>query len=196
MLMDNTFLSYIFIYVHLMSKVMIMTLPLILMLTILSMKFIHPIGMLMYLIMFTILICLKMSFLYKSLWFSYLLFLSMIGGLLILFLYFVSTSSNEKIKLFKSDYLLISIIFSSMLSTMFIIYSQFDLFSMTLFKMPSSNMMNLSNYNWSNLIHFDSYQMFSLNYKTTILTMIYLLFTLFSLMKMCMKMYGPLRQFI
>ncbi|YP_002889393.1 NADH dehydrogenase subunit 6 (mitochondrion) [Cephus cinctus] len=167
-----------------------------LILLILMIKSIHPIEMMIYLIMFSIIMCLKTSLLYKNFWFSYMLFLTMIGGILVLFLYFVSTASNEKYQL--NDNLnikFLTIMISISFILMFIMYV-FDYFSINMIELNMNHNLIIKMNNWSNSNSYNMHQMFNNNYKVTLMTMIYLLFTLFSVMKMCMKMYGPLRQHI
>nr|AJE61809.1 NADH dehydrogenase subunit 6 [Cephus sareptanus] len=156
----------------------------------------HPVEMMIYLVVFSIITCMKISLLYKNFWFSYMLFLSMVGGILVLFLYFVSTASNEKYKMnfnFFINFLMMLI--STFTILMFIMYT-FDYFSMNMFEYNMNYKLIITMKNWSNINSFNMYQMFNNNYKITLMMMIYLLFTLFSVMKMCMKMYGPLRQYI
>nr|ARO34916.1 NADH dehydrogenase subunit 6 [Phylloecus linearis] len=179
---------------YLIIKILIIYLPIILAIIPLFHKSIHPVSMMIYLILFTIFNCLKMSILFLNSWFSYMLFLTMIGGLLILFLYFVATSSNEKIKSFKLNYFLIKITSMSIMMVIMSIMFYFDTFSILSIDNITNQSMFMKN-NWSNINHFNSSQMFNLTYKITLIMMIYLLFTLFTLMKMCMKMYGPLRQY-
>nr|YP_009180582.1 NADH dehydrogenase subunit 6 [Calameuta filiformis]ALM04138.1 NADH dehydrogenase subunit 6 [Calameuta filiformis] len=155
----------------------------------------HPVELMVYLIMFSIIMCLKTSLLNKNFWFSYLLFLTMIGGILILFLYFVSTASNEMNNTFKMNLGLFMSTFIAIFIILVTIMYMYDSFSIMLIEdMLNQNLM-FSSPNWSNYNEFKMTQMFNINYKITLMIMLYLLFTLFSVMKMCMKMYGPLRQF-
>nr|YP_010454792.1 NADH dehydrogenase subunit 6 [Pachycephus smyrnensis]UTY22582.1 NADH dehydrogenase subunit 6 [Pachycephus smyrnensis] len=196
MLMNNPSFNLIMM-MQFLSKMFIFYTPLILITIMLSLKLTHPITMMISLISISIFTCLNMSIMNKNSWFSYMLFLTMIGGLLILFLYFVSTSSNEKIYLFKLDYLLTTIMMSTMVMMILITNLYFDLFSiMSVTSSMNNNLIKMNNFNWSNLLHFNSFQMFNISYKITIMIMTFLLFVMFSLMKMCMKLYGPLRQFM
>nr|ARO34954.1 NADH dehydrogenase subunit 6 [Pachycephus smyrnensis] len=195
MLMNNPF--NLIMMMQFLSKMFIFYTPLILITIMLSLKLTHPITMMISLISISIFTCLNMSIMNKNSWFSYMLFLTMIGGLLILFLYFVSTSSNEKIYLFKLDYLLTTIMMSTIVMMILITNLYFDLFSiMSVTSSMNNNLISMNNFNWSNLLHFNSFQMFNISYKITIMIMTFLLFVMFSLMKMCMKLYGPLRQFM
>nr|UYA96529.1 NADH dehydrogenase subunit 6 [Syrista sp. 1 GYN-2021c] len=176
-------------------KPMMIYLSLILIITPLTMKNMHPTSMLIFLVLFTTTICMKMSMIHKNSWFSYLLFLSMIGGILILFLYFVSICSNEKSMLNQHELKMMLTLMFMVTSTLIMIIYFFDSFSI----MGIENNFNSKNFmltskNWSNFNHYNSFQMYNSTYKTTIMCMIYLLFSLYTLMKMCMKYYGPLRQ--
>nr|YP_009328041.1 NADH dehydrogenase subunit 6 [Trachelus tabidus]APC92684.1 NADH dehydrogenase subunit 6 [Trachelus tabidus] len=163
---------------------------------IMTMKNNHPIELMIYLILFSIIMCLKVGMMYKNFWFSYMLFLTMIGGILILFLYFVSTASNEKMNLSKYNYNKIFIISISILIGMLCIMHSFDYFSINMIEYSMNNKLSMKMNNWSNAHNYSMFQMFNNNYKITLMMMIYLLFTLYSVMKMCMKMYGPLRQYL
>nr|ARO34967.1 NADH dehydrogenase subunit 6 [Syrista parreyssii]UGN61586.1 NADH dehydrogenase subunit 6 [Syrista parreyssii] len=151
----------------------------------------HPITMMMCLVIYSSIIAVKMTFLYKNSWYSYLLFLSMIGGILILFLYFVSVAPNEKFSFLKNEFMKLTLfmIISAILIYMIMYYNN-DYFSMTtLFE--KNNSFNLTN--WSDHLDYNTTEMFNKNFKATIFMMIYLLYSLYTILKMCMSMYGPLR---
>nr|AHA52497.1 NADH dehydrogenase subunit 6 [Cardiochiles fuscipennis] len=56
----------------------------------------HPFNLCLFLIIYVILVCIKMNYLIANFWYSYILFLIMIGGVMVLFMYFTSISSNEE----------------------------------------------------------------------------------------------------
>nr|UGN61599.1 NADH dehydrogenase subunit 6 [Janus megamaculatus] len=157
-------------------------------------KTVHPVTMMFYLMLFSSTVCLKMSLIYKNSWFSYMLFLSMVGGMLVMFLYFVSTTPNEPNSISKKEMNHMLTMMISTLMIMLMIMYFFDSFTMISVENNFNMNLTMNIMPWSNYINFNSFQMYSLNYKTTLLVMIYLLFTLYSLLKMCMKYYGPLRQ--
>nr|UGN61612.1 NADH dehydrogenase subunit 6 [Janus megamaculatus] len=157
-------------------------------------KTVHPVTMMFYLMLFSSTVCLKMSLIYKNSWFSYMLFLSMVGGMLVMFLYFVSTTPNEPNSISKKEMNHMLTMMISTLMVMLMIMYFFDSFTMISVENNFNMNLTMNIMPWSNYINFNSFQMYSLNYKTTLLVMIYLLFTLYSLLKMCMKYYGPLRQ--
>nr|YP_009180595.1 NADH dehydrogenase subunit 6 [Calameuta idolon]ALM04151.1 NADH dehydrogenase subunit 6 [Calameuta idolon] len=155
----------------------------------------HPIELMIYLTVFSIIMCIKTSFLNKNFWFSYLLFLTMIGGIMILFLYFVSTASNEMSELTKPSLLMSSMILIAIFISLISMLMTWDMFSTELIEVNMNINPMFLNTNWSETISYQMNQMFNNNYKISLMIMIYLLFTLFTVMKMCMKMYGPLRQY-
>nr|DAC76880.1 TPA_asm: NADH dehydrogenase subunit 6 [Pseudomyrmex gracilis] len=59
----------------------------------------HPTHLILMLIMYSLMICLNLSMLKKTFLFSIIVFLIMISGVLIIFLYFSSLISNEKVHL-------------------------------------------------------------------------------------------------
>nr|YP_010596819.1 NADH dehydrogenase subunit 6 [Stenocephus fraxini]WAK85078.1 NADH dehydrogenase subunit 6 [Stenocephus fraxini] len=181
-------------YKLLISYFMIMTvmIPLIIM-------SIHPVTLMLLLILFSLLVSMKIKFIYSNFWFSYMLFLAMIGGVLIMFLYLTSTASNEKIKINLSYLILILFTMFCMLIMFMSITLYYDLYSMSLTMNNNINMNQnffLTTNNWSNMMSYKSLNMFNDTYKMSLMIMMYLLFTLYTLMKLCMKMYGPLRQFM
>nr|WAK83088.1 NADH dehydrogenase subunit 6 [Janus sp.] len=173
------------------TSFMIITLLTIMLIT----KFNNPLSLMILLILVSLFVTLKISVLYKNFWFSYMLLLTMIGGILILFLYFVSVCSNEYMKLFKYSYTMIININLSILLIMSLLYyfymePFFFIYEENLIKTHSFLMEN-----WSSKLPYNSHQMFNLTSSLSILIMAYLMFVLFSLVKICMKFYGPLRQF-
>nr|AND96742.1 NADH deshydrogenase subunit 6 [Onthophagus nitidior] len=83
---------------------MLLMLMLMLMFSMLIMTIKHPLSIGIILLMQTINLSLYMGYLNLNYWYSYILFLIMIGGMLVLFIYMTSIASNEKftpsIKLF------------------------------------------------------------------------------------------------
>nr|APX40587.1 NADH dehydrogenase subunit 6 [Cryptocephalus rufipes] len=80
----------------------------------------HPLTLGFVLLLQTIVIALLTGFMSLNFWPSYIIFIIMIGGLLILFIYMTSVASNEKFKF--SLKLLLSIILTSLLSMVLVLF--------------------------------------------------------------------------
>nr|YP_010625983.1 NADH dehydrogenase subunit 6 [Parainocellia braueri]WBK02729.1 NADH dehydrogenase subunit 6 [Parainocellia braueri] len=140
----------------------------------------HPLIMGFLLIIQTLLISLITGFINNMFWFSYILFIIMIGGMMILFIYMTSLASNEKYQFSSSFFFMnISLLF------LFIIM----LFIIDPFYFNSINMNNEMN------ITLNLNKLYNLNSKNiTLISIIYLLFTLITVIKITNKNLGPLRQ--
>jgi NADH-ubiquinone oxidoreductase chain 6 len=55
----------------------------------------HPLAIGLILLIQTTIVCLIRGTIYRRFWFSYILFIIMIGGMLVLFIYITSLTSNE-----------------------------------------------------------------------------------------------------
>nr|AXS65110.1 NADH dehydrogenase subunit 6 [Coleoptera sp. 7 KM-2017] len=144
----------------------------------------HPLSMGITLLMKTIIITLTMGFFNMNYWYSYILFLIMIGGMLVLFIYMTSIASNEMF--FPSIKILCFIIFMMMI--MLILYFSLDHFYILLNNMIE-NMNNKNNFMYS----LNKY----LNYPNNLISymlIIYLLITLFAIVKITNLKKGALRQ--
>nr|YP_010480841.1 NADH dehydrogenase subunit 6 [Blepharipoda liberata]UVN15677.1 NADH dehydrogenase subunit 6 [Blepharipoda liberata] len=75
-----------------------MTLPTIILLSILFLRLLHPLTMGLTLLFQTVLISISSGLILKSFWFSYILFLIFLGGMLVLFIYVASLAPNEQFK--------------------------------------------------------------------------------------------------
>nr|AND96221.1 NADH deshydrogenase subunit 6 [Onthophagus cf. jeannelianus] len=138
----------------------------------------HPLTMGMILLIQTINLSLYMGYLNLNYWYSYILFLIMIGGMLVLFIYMTSIASNEKfspsIKLFLTS--------NSILMLYFFMYF-IDPFYM-----------NLNN-NYKEYVHNLSLNKY-FNFPNSIIMymlIIYLLITLFAVVKITSFKKGSLR---
>uniref|UniRef100_A0AAU6QE22 NADH dehydrogenase subunit 6 n=1 Tax=Laelaps nuttalli TaxID=2902835 RepID=A0AAU6QE22_9ACAR len=58
----------------------------------------HPVSMIIYLLSISIIFLILILFIFKSSWFSLVFMLMMLGGLMVLFIYMASLSSNEYFK--------------------------------------------------------------------------------------------------
>nr|AND96046.1 NADH deshydrogenase subunit 6 [Onthophagus minutus] len=155
------------------------------MMTILSMLMIwmkHPLSLGMILLTQTINLTLYMGYLNLNYWYSYILFLIMIGGMLVLFIYMTSVASNEKfipsIKLF---------IFSLI---SFFIYLIMNFMTDSFYFLMNSNFKEYEN----EFINLSLNKYFNFpNYFIMFLLIIYLLITLFVIVKITSFKKGSLR---
>nr|YP_009487755.1 NADH dehydrogenase subunit 6 [Anopheles albertoi]YP_009487807.1 NADH dehydrogenase subunit 6 [Anopheles strodei]YP_009487833.1 NADH dehydrogenase subunit 6 [Anopheles goeldii]AWB98703.1 NADH dehydrogenase subunit 6 [Anopheles aff. arthuri D PGF-2018]AWB99210.1 NADH dehydrogenase subunit 6 [Anopheles aff. nuneztovari A PGF-2018]AWB99236.1 NADH dehydrogenase subunit 6 [Anopheles aff. arthuri C PGF-2018]AWB98599.1 NADH dehydrogenase subunit 6 [Anopheles albertoi]AWB98612.1 NADH dehydrogenase len=171
-----------------MTKLIIMTLCLIMSFIFMQMK--HPLSMGLMLLIQTFLTCLITSIYVKTFWFSYVLFLIFLGGMLILFIYVTSLSSNEMFSMSFSLTMISLIIFSIFTILFFIIdKSLIEQFITNMEMEKLSNMNNLIN---ENILSLNKMYNFPTN-LITLLLINYLFLTLLVTVKITKKFYGPLR---
>nr|AWD29439.1 NADH dehydrogenase subunit 6 [Anopheles gambiae]AWD29543.1 NADH dehydrogenase subunit 6 [Anopheles gambiae]AWD29790.1 NADH dehydrogenase subunit 6 [Anopheles gambiae] len=171
-----------------MTKLIIMMMCLIMSFIFMQMK--HPLSMGLMLLIQTFLTCLITGIYVKSFWFSYVLFLIFLGGMLILFIYVTSLSSNEmftmsfKLTMFSLVLFSLSMVFFFILDKtlieQFIINMEMEKFSMT------NNLIN------ENILSLNKMYNFPTN-LITLLLINYLFLTLLVTVKITKKFYGPLR---
>nr|AWD29387.1 NADH dehydrogenase subunit 6 [Anopheles gambiae]AWD30414.1 NADH dehydrogenase subunit 6 [Anopheles gambiae] len=171
-----------------MTKLIIMMMCLIMSFIFMQMK--HPLSMGLMLLIQTFLTCLITGIYVKSFWFSYVLFLIFLGGMLILFIYVTSLSSNEmftmsfKLTMFSlvlfSLSMVIFFILDKTLIEQFIINMEMEKFSM------ANNLIN------ENILSLNKMYNFPTN-LITLLLINYLFLTLLVTVKITKKFYGPLR---
>nr|AWN56163.1 NADH dehydrogenase subunit 6 [Cardiocondyla obscurior] len=143
-----------------------------------NMKSIHPIHLIISLIFYALMICVTLSIQSYNFMFSIMFFMMMISGLLIIFLYFASLISNEQNKLIFSTPLIINKLMNMLITLIFFLnlfkynfYYMFETNQMFLINSPLFlNIFNIFNYPFNNF---------------TLLSMIYLLIVLFSIIKIC-----------
>nr|YP_010265767.1 NADH dehydrogenase subunit 6 [Ochlerotatus fluviatilis]UIS24521.1 NADH dehydrogenase subunit 6 [Ochlerotatus fluviatilis] len=149
----------------------------------------HPLAMGLVLLIQTFLISLLTGMYVKTFWFSYVLFLIFMGGMLVLFIYVTSLSSNEMFSMS------LKLMFISLIMTIIfmITISIIDLSMIEMF--INNNEMNLFN-----MISFMSENTLKLNkmynFPTNLITLLlinYLFLTLLVTVKITKKNYGPLR---
>nr|APC25411.1 NADH dehydrogenase subunit 6 [Aedes albopictus]APC25424.1 NADH dehydrogenase subunit 6 [Aedes albopictus]APC25437.1 NADH dehydrogenase subunit 6 [Aedes albopictus]APC25450.1 NADH dehydrogenase subunit 6 [Aedes albopictus]APC25463.1 NADH dehydrogenase subunit 6 [Aedes albopictus] len=150
----------------------------------------HPLAMGLMLLIQTFLTSLLTGMLMKTFWFSYVLFLIFMGGMLVLFIYVTSLSSNEMFSL--SMKLTFISIFMIMLFLMFYLF--FDKLIIELF-INNNEMIKLSLMN--NFLMEDTISLNKMyNFPTNLITLLlinYLFLTLLVTVKITKKNYGPLR---
>nr|AEG25304.1 NADH dehydrogenase subunit 6 [Philotrypesis sp. JHX-2011] len=123
--------SWMFIYIYLMSTMMMMNL----LINSIPYQFnkIHPLIMMMLLFLLLLLSSISLSIYFDNNWFSYIMFLMMIGGMMIIFMYFTSFISNMK----------------TSINWLYLIKMPIKLIMMTMFFILLMKM-NLNNFNWNN----------------------------------------------
>nr|YP_010620301.1 NADH dehydrogenase subunit 6 [Thereuonema tuberculata]WAX37251.1 NADH dehydrogenase subunit 6 [Thereuonema tuberculata] len=139
----------------------------------------HPLSILVVIISQTMILAVLVSMLNMSYWFSYILFLIFLGGMLVLFIYIASLASNEiflKTSLFK----IVKIFTIPFLASLLLLYNSKNLFSYSI--VPQNIDINL-------IIN----KFYIQNYLLTLLLILYLLITLFAVVKITKFNKGPLR---
>nr|UYK52141.1 NADH dehydrogenase subunit 6 [Asicimbex sp. CSCS-Hym-MC0132] len=143
-----------------------------------------PLSMGLILLIQTTLISLNSGLLTMTFWYSYILFMIMLGGMLILFIYITSLTSNLKFKFNKKFFIIMLLI----LSMIYLLNLNFK------FNIYNLNFMNLemeTNYYFKLSLK----KMFYLpNYKILLIMINYLLLTLFIVVKIININKGPLRK--
>nr|QII41707.1 NADH dehydrogenase subunit 6 [Anopheles sinensis]QII41784.1 NADH dehydrogenase subunit 6 [Anopheles sinensis]QII41798.1 NADH dehydrogenase subunit 6 [Anopheles sinensis]QII41822.1 NADH dehydrogenase subunit 6 [Anopheles sinensis]QII41849.1 NADH dehydrogenase subunit 6 [Anopheles sinensis] len=171
-----------------MTKLIIMTICLIMSFIFMQMK--HPLSMGLMLLIQTFLTCLLTGIYVKTFWFSYVLFLIFLGGMLILFIYVTSLSSNEMFSMSFSLTIISFMIFMFMMTVFFIMdKSLTEQFIMNMEMEKISMMNNLIN---ENILSLNKMYNFPTN-LITLLLINYLFLTLLVTVKITKKFYGPLR---
>nr|YP_010560315.1 NADH dehydrogenase subunit 6 [Euxiphydria potanini]AYV97253.1 NADH deshydrogenase subunit 6 [Xiphydria sp. ZJUH 2008002]UYW35405.1 NADH dehydrogenase subunit 6 [Euxiphydria potanini] len=162
------------------------------------MKFnkINPFVMGILLLFYSLNISMTMSMFSNSYWYSYILFLIMIGGILILFIYFISLIANDEMEFTMNMFFYLFLLFFLIMMYMCIIFLKFEKFNFMLLNNfldiePLSKMNFLfKNFNQLSLIKLYS----SPSNKITLLIIIYLFFVLISIVKICFINNAPLRK--
>nr|YP_009735177.1 NADH dehydrogenase subunit 6 [Acropyga panamensis]QBG38670.1 NADH dehydrogenase subunit 6 [Acropyga panamensis] len=174
----------------LMLNMMIISILLII-LFMLTIKLFNPIMIMINILAYSLMICIKISLWKSNFMYSIILFLIMISGLLIIFLYFSSLIANEKMN-FKLNKLL----FLNMILNLIIFYMLNSIYDFNLFKTKKFNfseinlIYNINEMNYQNLLNLYEYPFNNM----TIMSMLYLLISLFSIVKICSIKYLTLRK--
>ncbi|YP_010419967.1 NADH dehydrogenase subunit 6 (mitochondrion) [Anopheles nili] len=171
-----------------MTKLMIMIICLIMSFVFMQMK--HPLSMGLMLLIQTLLTCLITGIYVKTFWFSYTLFLIFLGGMLILFIYVTSLSSNE---MFSMSFKLVmfSIMMLFFMSMMFFLIDK-SLIEQFMMNMEMENFSMMNNLINENILMLNKMYNFPTN-LITLLLINYLFLTLLVTVKITKKFYGPLR---
>nr|AWB99041.1 NADH dehydrogenase subunit 6 [Anopheles evansae] len=171
-----------------MTKLIIMTLCLIMSFIFMQMK--HPLSMGLMLLIQTFLTCLITSIYVKTFWFSYVLFLIFLGGMLILFIYVTSLSSNEMFSM-SFSLTMISLVIFSIFTILFFIMDK-SLIEQFITNMEMEKLSNMNNLINENILSLNKMYNFPTN-LITLLLINYLFLTLLVTVKITKKFYGPLR---
>nr|UUC05251.1 NADH dehydrogenase subunit 6 [Microrhagus sp. ZM-2022] len=148
-------------------------------LTMLSILFLfmkHPMTMGMMLLLTTTTLSLITGKLMMNFWFSYIMFLVMVGGLLILFIYMTSLTSNKKFSNFKLKILLLLVLPMMIMS--------YDLEKLDI-QFEFMNKMKFIN-SLNKFVNFPANMIY-------LMIITYLLITLIAIIKITMKLNFPLR---
>nr|QEE94421.1 NADH dehydrogenase subunit 6 [Toxorhynchites sp. CL-2019] len=150
----------------------------------------HPLAMGLTLLIQTFLICMISGIYIQTFWYSYILFLIFMGGMLVLFIYVTSLSSNEMFS-FSSKLMIIVLMLMILYMLIFLFFD----------KMMIETFIN--NYEMNLLSNFKMLYMENIlslnkmyNFPTNLITLLlinYLFLTLLITVKITMKNYGPLR---
>nr|QZZ24855.1 NADH dehydrogenase subunit 6 [Thitarodes shambalaensis]QZZ24868.1 NADH dehydrogenase subunit 6 [Thitarodes sp.] len=151
----------------------------------------HPLSMGLLLLLQTILISLISGSMINTFWFSYILFLTILGGLLVMFIYVASIASNEMFK-FNSNLLLFYLMIMMMMFIIMLMFNNLYWLNLNI----NSELLNF----WNKMIFFNNENSINISkiynnqsYFLTLMSIIYLLITLFAIIKITNINYGPLR---
>nr|YP_009112340.1 NADH dehydrogenase subunit 6 [Angaracris rhodopa]AIY61462.1 NADH dehydrogenase subunit 6 [Angaracris rhodopa] len=150
----------------------------------------HPMLLMIMIIIQTLLIGMMMGSMMKSFWLSYILFLTFIGGMMVLFIYITSISSNEMFNIKSMSMIFITIM---MLIAMIVIYSTEKIMFTEMIK--SSETMNMKytmNFQEMTMSLTKLYNNPTL--IITIMMMIYLFIALLAVVKINNINQGPIRK--
>nr|YP_010703581.1 NADH dehydrogenase subunit 6 [Bryodema qilianshanense]WCO86715.1 NADH dehydrogenase subunit 6 [Bryodema qilianshanense] len=150
----------------------------------------HPMLLMIMIIIQTLLIGVMMGSMMESFWLSYILFLTFIGGMMVLFIYITSISSNEMFNIKSTSMIFIMIM---MLITMIVIYStEKIMFTEIIKNTETMNMKYTMNFQEMTMSLTKMYNNPTL--IITIMMMIYLFITLLAVVKINNIKQGPIRK--
>nr|UJG45537.1 NADH dehydrogenase subunit 6 [Monoclona rufilatera] len=149
----------------------------------------HPLTLGFMLLMQTFFVSMSIGLNFKTFWFSYILFLVMLGGMLVLFIYVISLSSNEMFSI-STKLLLILFIFSFFIFFTFMLIDYFYINNLK--NLETIKLMEFNSYLKENMLDLKKIYNYPIN-MITILLIMYLFFTLVVTVKITNFFYGPLR---
>nr|QNE85424.1 NADH dehydrogenase subunit 6 [Tarnania fenestralis] len=149
----------------------------------------HPLSMGLILLVQTMLISLLIGLMSKTFWFSYILFLVFLGGMLVMFIYVTSLSSNEMFSI-SNKLIIVSAILLIFMCSLYLIMDMYYIDSIMNIETMKFDKINL-------LVEENSISLLKLyNYSTNLITLFlinYLFLTLVISVKITNFFYGPLR---
>nr|QTZ18978.1 NADH dehydrogenase subunit 6 [Epicypta sp. WQY003] len=148
----------------------------------------HPLSMGLILLIQTLLISISIGLMSNTFWFSYILFLVFLGGMLVMFIYVTSLSSNEMFYLSKNMIIVTYI----MLSLMFIVFFIDFNYIYSMFNLEMKYLFNMNIFLNENILMLNKLYNYSTNFMTFFLIN-YLFLTLVVCVKITNFFYGPLR---
>nr|YP_010872885.1 NADH dehydrogenase subunit 6 [Pheidole yeensis]WGV34079.1 NADH dehydrogenase subunit 6 [Pheidole yeensis] len=150
-------------------------------------NFIHPIFIFILVMIYSSIISIMMSIWSNNFLYSIMLFLIMISGMLIMFLYFSSLISNDQTK-FKFN---LPLMLSFFLNIIILMYLFKYIFKYPIYNFNEMSMYFLLNTNlYNNIIHIFSHPYTNI----TMICILYLLLTLFTIIKICSTKSSTLRK--
>lgn len=149
-------------------------------------NYIHPIFLLILIIIYRGIICFIISSWSYNFIYSIILFLIMIRGILIIFLYFSRLISNDQTKFIINIPLILRFFFNIIIFFYIIKYFNYPIYNFNEILVTSL----LNNCTFKNITH-----LFSYPYRNiTIISILYLLLTLFTIIKICSIKTSTLRK--
>jgi len=141
-------------------------------------NFSSPLTLLVRILRQTLAICFLGWLISNSRWFAFILFIIYLGGLIVLFVYIVRLASNEKL-FFKTNFFILAT--SSIFFILFLFFSKINFLDLRIIK---------------NNFSINFYFIFS-NYRLILIVprILYLLFSLIVIIKICNKFNGPLKSY-
>lgn len=155
----------------------------------------HPVSIIIILLIYRSLICINISLWKINYILSIFLFLIIIRGLLIIFLYFSSLISNDQSKINPNLFLYILIIYLINIITLIYLSSTISLLSniLPIYKYKfheNSPTHQFNKFTFNNILNLYEYPINNL----TILSILYLLFSLFIIIKICSSKFSSIRK--
>lgn len=153
---------------------------------------IHPIFLTISLLLYTRLICFIISIWSFNFIYSIITFLIIISGLLIIFIYFSSLIANEKNKITINIFIIISLFlnYRFIIINIFLNNSKLSISSSLNFWESSTILNNFNSIEFKNILIIYNYPFINI----TLICIIFLLISLFIIIKISSIKFGPLRK--
>lgn len=149
-------------------------------------NYIHPIYLLILIIVYRGIICFSISAWSYNFIYSIILFLIIISGILIIFLYFSSLISNHQTKFIINIPLILRFLINSFIFLFIIKYFNFPLYNFN----ETLISLQINANTFTNITHIFTYPFSNI----TIICILYLLLTLFTIIKICSIKTSTLRK--